>query len=114
MAGVGLTYTEVPGARTTEEFFAGLRLGVGRVHGMHGSRSKLTADVFSIVKSLFREKPWTLTLSPLALLVPVFTACHWINEIRFCRKWSAVIENGEKRNRMLWDLDSSFGANWAS
>src|SRR2546425_13229400 len=89
MAGVGLTYTEVPGARTTEEFFAGLRLGVGRVHGMHGSRSKLTADVFSIVKSLFREKPWTLTLSPLALLVPVFTACHWINEIRFCRKWSA-------------------------
>ncbi len=114
MAGVGLTYTEVPGARTTEEFFAGLRLGTGRVHGMHGSRSKLTADVFSIVKSLFREKPWTLTLSPLALLVPAFTACHWTNEIRFCRKWCAVIENGEKCNRMLWDLDSSFGANWAS
>jgi hypothetical protein len=111
MAGVGLTYTEVPGARTTEEFFAGLRVGAGCVHG---SRGKLTADVFSIVKSLFREKPWTLTLSPLALLVPAFTACHWINEIRFCRKWSAVIENGEKRNRMLWDLDSSFGANWAS
>src|ERR1035438_9074253 len=37
IAGVGLTYTEVPGVRTPEEFFAGLRAGRGVVHGVHGS-----------------------------------------------------------------------------
>src|SRR5882724_10703492 len=44
IAGVGLTYTEVPGVRTPEEFFAGLRAGRGVVHGAHGSYAKLTAD----------------------------------------------------------------------
>jgi len=114
IAGVGQTYTEVPGARTAEEFFAGLRAGQGRVQGEHGSCAKLTLDVFSIVKSLFREKPWTLLASPLALLVPAFTVNHWIHEIRFCKKWSALLESGEKRRRMLWDMDSRFEANWAS
>jgi predicted metal-dependent phosphoesterase TrpH len=114
IAGVGQTYTEVPGARTADEFFAGLRAGHGRVQGRHGSCARLTADVFSIVRSLFGEKPWTLLASPLALLVPAFTLNHWINEIRFCKKWSALLESGEKRRRMLWDMDSSFEANWAS
>lgn len=114
IAGVGHTYTEVPGARTVDEFFAGLRTGRGRIHGEHGSCAKITADVFSIVRSLFWDKPWTLALSPLALLVPAFTAGHWMNEIRFCRKWSSTIEHGEKRKRMLWDLDSHFEANWAN
>ena len=114
IAGVGHTFTEVPGARTVDEFFAGLRAGCGRVHGVHGSCGKLTADVFSIVRSLFRDKPWTLALAPLAVLVPAFTVGHWMNEIRFCRKWSSAIESGEKRKRMLWDLDANFEANWAS
>src|SRR5271170_4132083 len=43
IAGVGKTFTEVPGARTVEEFFAGLRNGKGKVHGEHGSYFKLTA-----------------------------------------------------------------------
>ena len=114
IAGLGHTYTEVPGARTVDEFFAGLRTGCGRIHGTHGSCRKLTADVFSIVRSLFWDKPWALALSPFALLVPAFTAGHWMNEIRFCRKWTAAIERGEQRKRMLWDLDSNFGANWAN
>jgi predicted metal-dependent phosphoesterase TrpH len=111
--GVGRTYTEVPGARTADEFFAGLRAGRGRVHGEHGSCGKLTLDVFSIVASLFGDKPWTLALSPLAVFVPAFTLGHWLNEIRFCKKWSARMESGEKRRRMLWDLDSSLETNWA-
>jgi len=114
IGGVGQTYTEVPGARTVDEFFAGLRAGGGRIHGAHGSCGKLTADVFNIVRSLFWDKPWTLMLSPLALLVPAFTAGHWMNEIRFCRKWSSAMGRGEKRKRMLWDLDSNFEANWAN
>jgi predicted metal-dependent phosphoesterase TrpH len=113
ITGVGLTYTEVPDVRTTDEFFAALRAGRGRVHGAHGSCGKLTLDVFSIVYSLFCNKPWTMALSPLALLVPAFTASHWLNEIRFCRKWSTLMESGEKRRRMLWDMDSNFEANLA-
>jgi predicted metal-dependent phosphoesterase TrpH len=114
IAGVGRTYTEVPGARTADEFFAGLRAGHGRIQGMHGSYGKLTADVYAIVKALFGDKPWTLAVSPLALVVPAFTLSHWLNEIRFCKKWSAAIEGVEKRPRKLWDVDSAFEANWAS
>jgi predicted metal-dependent phosphoesterase TrpH len=112
IAGVGRTYTEVPGACTADDFFAGLRAGQGQVHGAHGSYAKLTADVLRIVWSLWMEKPWTLALMPLSLLVPAFTAGHWANEIRFCRKWSTTLEHGEKRQRMYWDMDSSFEANW--
>jgi predicted metal-dependent phosphoesterase TrpH len=112
ITGVGLTYTEVPEARTTDEFFAGLRAGHGRIHGAHGGCGKLTMDVFSIVHSLFCDKPWTMALSPLAVLVPAFTVGHWLNEIHFCKKWSALIESGEKRRRMIWDMDSTFEANW--
>jgi predicted metal-dependent phosphoesterase TrpH len=114
IAGAGLTYTEVPGARNVEEFFAGLRAGCGRVHGAEGSYLKLTADVFRIVGAMIAEKPWTLALLPLSALVPAFTAGHWLSEIQFCRKWSAALENGKKPPRMLWDMDSSFEATLAA
>jgi predicted metal-dependent phosphoesterase TrpH len=114
LAGAGLTYTEVPEARTVDEFFAGLRAGRGRVHGQHGSCGKLSADVFNIVISVFKDQPWTLAVSPLALLVPAFTLTHWTSEIRFCRKWSAAMEGIGNRKRMLWELDSNLEANWAS
>lgn len=113
LSGVGLTYTEVPGARTADEFFAGLRAGWGRVEGDHGSYCRLTADVFSIVGSFFADMPWTAVLSPLALLVPISCAGHWMKEIRFCRKWTAAMENGGKTKRQLWDIDPSFEAHWA-
>jgi len=112
IAGAGLTYTEVRGARTVHEFFAGLRSGRGRIHGISGSYWKLTADVFSVIGSLFNEKPWTVSLLPLAALVPAFTAGHWLNEMRFCRKWTAALEK-KKQPRMLWDMDRRFEANWA-
>lgn len=112
ISGVGRTYTEVQGARTKDEFFAGLRAGQGQVRGDHGTYAKLTADVYSIVWALLREKPWTMALLPLAILIPAVTAGHWMNEIRFCKKWAAAIESEGKRPRMLWELDSSFEANW--
>jgi len=114
MGGVGRTFTEVPQARSVDEFFAGLRTGRGRVQGEHGSCAKLTVDVFSIVRSLLSEKPWTAAISPLAVLVPGFTLGHWLNEIRFCKKWSAKLDGQVKRPRMLWDVDASLGRNWAS
>ena len=113
-SGVGLTYTEVPGAQTTDEFFAGLRSGWGRVAGEHGSYRRITADVFSIIGSFFADKPWTSVLAPIVPLVPIFSAGHWLNEIRFCRKWTAAMENGGAGKRKLWDIDPSFETNWAS
>jgi predicted metal-dependent phosphoesterase TrpH len=113
-AGIGRTFTEVPSAHTVEEFFAGLRAGRGQIHGDHGTCTKLLADVYWIIGSLFAEKPWTIALSPLSLLVPAFVAGHWVNELRFCKQWSARQERGEKRHRMLWDVDANFEANWAS
>ena len=114
LAGVGLTYTEVPGARSADEFFAGLRNGLGRVAGNHGSYGRITADVFSIIGSLFADKRWTSVFAPIVPLVPVFSAGHWLNEIRFCRKWTAAMENGGAKKRKLWDIDPGFEANLAS
>jgi predicted metal-dependent phosphoesterase TrpH len=114
IAGVGMTYTEVPGVRTVDEFFAGLRAGRGIVHGAHGSYAKLTADVYRIAQSFFGEKPWALPILPLTVLVPAITAGHWLNEMRFCRKWAAALESGQKSPRMLWNLDSGLEANLAS
>ena len=106
MRGVGLTYTEVPGARTVVEFFAGLRAKRGKVRGADGSFAGLTADVLSITKALFQERPATLALSPLAALIPVITAGHWMNEILFCRRWAAHFQEEAKAPRMLWDLNA--------
>jgi predicted metal-dependent phosphoesterase TrpH len=114
IAGVGKTYTEVPGVHSVEEFFSALRAGHGKIHGAHGSYRKLTLDVFAIVKELFREKHWTMALAPATLLVPFFTANHWFNEIHFCKKWTGIIEGSQAQRRMLWELDSSLKANWAS
>jgi predicted metal-dependent phosphoesterase TrpH len=113
IAGVGRTYTEVPGASGVDDFLAGLRAGKGIVHGVHGSYAKLTADVYRIASSFFVEKPWALPILPITVLVPAITAGHWLNEMRFCRKWSAMLESEEKRTRMLWNLDSSLEANLA-
>jgi predicted metal-dependent phosphoesterase TrpH len=114
IAGVGSTYTEVPGARTVEEFFAGLRAGRGCIHGDHGSYWKITTDVYRIIWGMLQEKPWAAVLAPTAVLVPAFTAGHWLNEIRFCKRWAAALEREEKRPRMLWDVDSRLEASLAS
>ena len=114
IAGVGRTYTEVPGARNTEEFLAGLRAGNGVVQGVHGSYAKITADVYRIVCSLLHAEPWTLPLMPLTVLVPGFTAAHWLNEILFCRKWSAKLNSEKKATRLLRPLGSTLESNLAN
>src|SRR5260370_35009494 len=70
MRGVALTYTEVPGAKTVAEFFAGLRARSGKRGGADGSFAGFTADVVSISKALFQGRPATLAVSPLAVAVP--------------------------------------------
>lgn len=107
IAGAGRTYTEVPRARNAEEFLAGLRAQRATIHGEHGSWTKLTADVYRIIGSLFCEKPWIFPILPISALVPAVIAGHWMNEIRFGKKWSAMIEDEKKSSRMIWDLESN-------
>jgi predicted metal-dependent phosphoesterase TrpH len=114
IAGVGRTYTEVTGARNAEEFLAGLRAGAGVVHGVHGSYGKITADVYRIVRSLLHAEPWTLPLMPLTVFVPAFTAAHWLNEILFCRKWSAKLDGEKKATHLLRPLGSGLESNLAN
>jgi len=114
LAGVALTYTEVPGARTVEEYFTGLRNGRGIIHGEDGSFMKITRDIFAFAGSLLKEQPAAAALLPLTLFIPVVTGFHWLNEIRFCKQWTSQLQRAEKAPRMLWDVDSRFEANWAS
>ena len=114
IAGVGRTYTEVPGASNADEFLAGLRAGAGVVHGVHGSYGKITADVYRVVRSLLRAEPWTLPLMPLTVFVPAFTATHWLNEILFCRKWSARLDAGQKATSLLRPLGTSLESKLAN
>jgi predicted metal-dependent phosphoesterase TrpH len=96
---VGRTYTEVPGARDKDEFFTGLREGMGRVHGESGSYAKLTADVLVIAYELMREKAWTRLLSPLALLIPGFTLANFFEEKSFQRRWAEKVLGHEKAGK---------------
>jgi predicted metal-dependent phosphoesterase TrpH len=114
LSGVARTFTEVPGARTVEEYFAGLRAGRGVIHGQDGGYRKLTLDIFNFIGSVLRETPAASVLLPLTVLIPAITGFHWLNEIRFCKQWAAKLDGKEKTPRMLWDVDSGFEANWAS
>ena len=74
LTGVGLTFTEVPGARTVEEFFTGLRAGRGAVHGEHGSYLKLTLDVWRFAGSRAEGETLGAAILPFTVLVPAITA----------------------------------------
>jgi predicted metal-dependent phosphoesterase TrpH len=113
LAGVARTYTQVPGARTVEEYFTALRAGHGKVLGEHGGYVKLTLDVWRFVASALKENPLTAAVVPFTILVPAITASHWINELRFCRKWATLLIGESRPTRMLWDVDSQFEVNWA-
>ena len=103
MHSVGTAFTEVPGARDKEEFFAGLRNGIGRVSGESGSFKKLTRDVLCVAGEMMREKSWTALLAPLALLIPAITWFNYCDERLFSRRWAAeVLDQPKSRKRPRW------------
>ena len=114
LSGVARTFTEMPGARTVEEYFAGLRAGCGIIHGQHGSYAKLTMDILNFVGRVVKDNPPASVLLPLTVFIPAITGFHWLNEIRFCKQWATKLDGREKTPRMLWDVDSGFEATWAS
>ncbi len=46
---IGRTWTDVPGATTTDEFMTGLREGRGRPGGEHGSAAILAVEIYGVV-----------------------------------------------------------------
>lgn len=114
LSGVAQTFTEVPGARTVDEFLTGLRSGHGVVYGENGNYVKLTADIFRFAGSLLREKPWAAVMLPLTVFVPAITAGHWLNEIRFCKQWTQRLEGEAKQPKMMWEVDHRMETSWVS
>jgi hypothetical protein len=103
LTSVGSAYTQVPGSRTKEEFFAGLRNGMGLVAGESGSVAKLTRDVFLIVGEMMCENRWTAALAPLAVLIPAFTLWNYKCENAFQRRWAAqVMGPDQSKARPRW------------
>ena len=99
----GTTYTEVPGARDKEEFFAGLRSGMGRVAGESGCFSKLTRDCLYIAGQLMREKAWTALISPIIVFLPAITYLNYHEERKFNRRWEPeILDVPKKRKRPRW------------
>jgi predicted metal-dependent phosphoesterase TrpH len=97
LAGVARAFTTVPGARTKDEFLAGLRRGLTVPVGRSGSWVRLTSEVGRIFAAGYRDglreaaegHPAALRLLallgllPLLPLIPVVTALVHLHERRF-------------------------------
>ena len=87
LSSLGRTFTEVPEARTKQEFLAGLRHGHTRINGESGSWWKLTRDVLQIGAPMAAETPATRALLPLAAAVPFITLANLLRERLFAEHW---------------------------
>jgi hypothetical protein len=100
--GIGLTWTEVPGAATRSEFMTGLRAGRGIAGGAHGGCRTMMSDMWRFTGNFMLEAVNTTAHSPVdwrgyartfggifALpIVPVLMAApfvHFLHEHRFNR-----------------------------
>lgn len=100
--GIGLTWTEVPGARSRAEFMAGLRAGRGIAGGAHGGVRTMMSDMWRFTGNFLAESAATMGSAPgnwrgyactfggvLCLpAVPVLMAApflHFLHEQRFNR-----------------------------
>jgi predicted metal-dependent phosphoesterase TrpH len=93
MESLGRTYTEVPGARDSQEFLDGLRAGRGTVAGESGNYWKLTRAIWEIAASFMRERPLAMLLMPLATLIPVVTLVNLALEFAFARSWGRRVDS---------------------
>lgn len=62
--GIGRTYTVVDGARTREEFLAGLRAGRGRAEGRHGHYFTMASDMLRFAGRFYEERFVRLARTP--------------------------------------------------
>ena len=87
LAGVGRTFTEVPGAGNIQEFLAGMRRGQSVAVGESGDYFKLTSAVCSIGGSFLKEKPWARVCAGLFVLAPAITLGNYFRELAFAWYW---------------------------
>lgn len=90
---VGMAWTEAPGARTRQEFFARLRSGAVRAAGTSGNYFRLTRDIFSIGAGMVSENPWTAPVALLGVLVPFITLVNYCKEAHFVRQWECLTDS---------------------
>lgn len=100
--GIGVTWTEVPSARTRAEFMAGLRAGRGIAGGAHGGAHTMLSDLWRFAGNFLAESAAGVAASPadwrgyartfggiFALpIVPMLMAApfvHFLHEHRFNR-----------------------------
>jgi hypothetical protein len=88
---LALTYTEVAGADNARSYLEAVRHRRGQVAGASGNYAKLTRAVLGIGSSLVRERPWTVVLTPLMLVVPLVTAVNYFCELGFHARWSRSV-----------------------
>ena len=93
---VGAAYTEVPGARSKDEFLAGLKAKTAIASGTNGGYLRLTRDVLWLTAKMFQERPWTLLFSPIALLVPAVVLAMSLDDALFARRWSARVNTSHR------------------
>lgn len=62
--GIGLTWTEVPGARTREEFMTGLWQGRAIVGGREGSYFTMASDMLRFAGGFYRERFMNVVCKP--------------------------------------------------
>jgi hypothetical protein len=65
-----------------------LRRGQASLHGQSGSYAKLTRAVWQLGAQMMCEKPWTLSLFPLAFVVPLVTLANALRELAFVYRWT--------------------------
>ncbi|MGE0864194.1 MAG: PHP-associated domain-containing protein, partial [Vicinamibacterales bacterium] len=100
--GIGRTWTEVPGARTRDEFMAGLWAGRSRIGGRQGSYFTLAGDMLRLAAGFYGERignvarePWKwqthafvfggILGMPLIALPLAGAYLHFVTEERFNR-----------------------------
>jgi predicted metal-dependent phosphoesterase TrpH len=97
LAHVARAFTTVPGARSKEEFLAGLRTGFAVPSGRSGSYARLTGEVARIFAAGYAETARealagapsaarvaaSLVLAPFLPLIPLFTLGVYAHERRF-------------------------------
>jgi predicted metal-dependent phosphoesterase TrpH len=83
----GCVYTVIDGARSKDEFLAGVRQGRGITRGTSGSYMKLTHDVLRICFQMVAERPWTVVLSPLFAGIPAYLVLNYWLEVARAERW---------------------------
>lgn len=91
LATTGAAYTDIPAARTKDEFLQRLRAGQGIAHGDSGGFVRLTRDVWFICFAMVREKPWLLPIVPVFAGVPVVTLINCAIEALFAEQWHRAV-----------------------